>query len=191
MLQAADAQRQAAAAAFAAAEPDYLAADADATAAAEARRRCAVVQEKLDDFQHWIDAQCEFHLRNAGSATCFIFMLVGIPLGILARRGSFIIALAISFCIVLFIHYPLVMIGETLATDGYLAPWIAEWMGNAAVGCIGPRAAHLGRQAVRAAASFRPGDYGSWFNLPARPHPFGTAGRGRGRRRGRLRFTSK
>ncbi|MGO8702993.1 MAG: LptF/LptG family permease [Candidatus Brocadiia bacterium] len=137
VLQAADAQRQAAAAAFAAAEPQYLAADADATAAAAARRRCAVVQGKLDDFQHWVDAQSEFHWRNAGSATCFIFMLVGIPLGILARRGSFIIALAISFCIVLFIHYPLVMIGETLATDGYLAPWIAEWMGNAAVGCIG------------------------------------------------------
>ena len=101
------------------------------------RRRCAAVRDKLDGFEHWIDAQCEFHFRNAGAATCFIFMLVGIPLGILSRRGSFIVALAISFCTVLFIHYPLIMIGETLATDGYLAPWIAEWMANGALGCIG------------------------------------------------------
>ncbi len=137
VLQSADARRQAAGAAFAAAETEYQAADADATAAAATRRRCAAVEGKLDAFEQWIDAQSEFHWRNAGSATCFIFMLIGIPLGILARRGSFIVALTISFCIVLFIHYPLIMIGETLATDGYMAPWIAEWMANGAIGCIG------------------------------------------------------
>ncbi|MGD0999344.1 MAG: LptF/LptG family permease [Candidatus Brocadiia bacterium] len=137
VLQAADARRQAAGAAFAGAETDYKAADAEASVAAAERRRCAAVQGKLDEFEHWIDAQSELHFRNAGSATCLIFMLVGIPLGILSRRGSFIVALAISFCIVLFIHYPLMMVGETLATDGYLAPWIAEWMANGALGCIG------------------------------------------------------
>jgi lipopolysaccharide export LptBFGC system permease protein LptF len=137
VLQAADGRRQAAGAAFAGAETDYQAADVEATAAAETRRRLAAVRDKLDGVEHWIDAQSEFHFRNAGSATCFIFMLIGIPLGILARRGSFIVALAISFCIVLLVHYPLMMIGETLATDGYLAPWIAEWMANGAVGCIG------------------------------------------------------
>jgi lipopolysaccharide export LptBFGC system permease protein LptF len=136
-LQAADARRQAAGAAFANAETDYKAADADASAAAEVRRRLAAVRDKLDGVEHWIDARSEFHWRNAGSATCFVFMLVGIPLGILSRRGSFVVALAISFCAVLFIHYPLMMIGETLATDGYLAPWIAEWMGNGVLGCIG------------------------------------------------------
>jgi lipopolysaccharide export LptBFGC system permease protein LptF len=137
VLQAADARRQAAAAAFAAAQADYTAADAAATAAAADRRRCATLRDKLDRVEQWIDAQSEFHFRNAGSATCFIFMLVGIPLGILARRGSFTVALAISFSAVLLIHYPLMMIGQTLADDGYLAPWIAQWMANAALGCIG------------------------------------------------------
>jgi len=137
VLQIADARRLAANAAFAGAEADYQAAKTAADAAADDQRRLKAVRDKLDGLEGWIDAQCEFHFRNAGSATCFIFMLIGIPLGILARRGSFIVALAISFCIVLLVHYPLMMIGETLATDGYLAPWIAEWMANGAVGCIG------------------------------------------------------
>ena len=137
VLQAADARRQAAGAAFASAEADYKAAETTVNAAAEDRRRLAAVRNKLDEVEQWINAQSEFHFRNAGAATCFIFMLVGIPLGILARRGSFTVALAISFCAVLFIHYPLMMVGATLADDGYLAPWIGEWMANGALGCIG------------------------------------------------------
>ena len=137
VLQAADARRQAAAAVFSGAQTDYTAAAAAAKTAREDHDRCVVVRNKLDRVEQWIDAQSEYHFRNAGSATCFIFMLVGIPLGILARRGSFTVALAISFSAVLLIHYPLMMIGQTLADDGYLAPWIAEWMANAALGCIG------------------------------------------------------
>jgi len=137
VLQAAGARRQAAGAAFANAEADYKAAETDVNAATEDRRRLAAVRDKLDGVEQWINAQSEFHFRNAGAATCFIFMLVGIPLGILSRRGSFTVALAISFCTVLLIHYPLMMIGETLAADGYLAPWIAQWMANGALGCIG------------------------------------------------------
>jgi lipopolysaccharide export LptBFGC system permease protein LptF len=135
--QAADARHQAAAAAFAAAEADYNSAQAATDAAATEMRRLAAARDKLDGVEQWIDARSEYHFRNAGSATCFIFMLLGIPLGILARRGSFTVALAISFSAVLFIHYPLMMIGETLADDGYLAPWIAEWMANALLGCAG------------------------------------------------------
>jgi lipopolysaccharide export LptBFGC system permease protein LptF len=137
VLQAADARRLAASAAFANAETDYKAAETAANTAAEERSRLDAVRKKLDGIEHWIDAQCEFHFRNAGAATCFIFMLIGIPLGILSRRGSFIVALAISFCAVLFIHYPLMMIGETFAADGYLSPWLAEWMANGVLGCIG------------------------------------------------------
>jgi hypothetical protein len=137
VLQIADARRLAANAAFAGAEADYQAAKTAADAAADDQRRLKAVRDKLDGLEGWIDAQCEFHFRNAGSATCFVFMLIGIPLGILSRRGSFIIALTISFCAILFIHYPLMMIGETLASDGYLAPWLAEWTANGVLGCIG------------------------------------------------------
>jgi lipopolysaccharide export LptBFGC system permease protein LptF len=137
VAQAADVLRQAATAAFAAAEADFKSAQDATDAAAAERRHFAERRDKLDAVEQWIDAQSEYHFRNAGSATCFIFMLVGIPLGILARRGSFTVALAISFGAVLLVHYPLMMIGETLADDGYLAPWIAEWMANAALGGIG------------------------------------------------------
>jgi lipopolysaccharide export LptBFGC system permease protein LptF len=137
VLQAADTRRHAAAAAWAGADSDYRAAYAAARKQEAEKNRLGLVMNKLDRVQLWIDAQCEFHFRNAGSASCFIFMLVGIPLGILSRRGAFIIALAISFCAVLFIHYPLMMIGETLAADGYLPPWVAQWMANGALGSLG------------------------------------------------------
>jgi len=82
VLQAADARRQAAAASSAGAETEYKAAQTDANAAADERRRCASVRDRLDGVEQWIDAVSEYHFRNAGSATCFIFMLIGIPLGI-------------------------------------------------------------------------------------------------------------
>ena len=78
-----------------------------------------------------------FHFRNAGALTSLMFVLIGIPLGILSRRGNVIIALALSFFTVLIIYYPLTMIGKILSLDGYLNPIAAQWMPNVVVGGIG------------------------------------------------------
>ena len=64
-------------------------------------------------------------------------MLIGIPLGIRCRQGSVIVAVALSFFAVLLIYYPLVVVGEMLAADGFMDPLMAQWMGSGIVGAIG------------------------------------------------------
>jgi lipopolysaccharide export system permease protein len=114
--------------------------DEAAAAARTAEKTRAQIREtisRLKTVERWIEAKSEFNFRNAGAMTCLVFTLVGIPLGIFTRRGTVLAALAVSFGAVLFVHYPLLMIGDTLADDGYLAPWIANWLADGVMGCLG------------------------------------------------------
>ena len=63
--------------------------------------------------------------------------MIGIPLGILSRRGSVLMAFVLSFFAVLVLYYPLMMIAEMLSRDGYVTPWLAQWTPNVVVGGIG------------------------------------------------------
>jgi len=110
---------------------------AAARTADKARDQIRETVSRLKIVERWIEAKSEFHFRNAGAMTCLVFALVGIPLGILTRRGTVLVAVAVSFAAVLFVHYPLLMIGDTLADDGYLAPWIANWLADGVMGCLG------------------------------------------------------
>jgi len=95
---------------------------------------------RVDDIkrvEYLLRAQTEMHFRNAGAVTSLIFVLIGIPLGILSRRGSVLMAFVVSFFAVLILYYPLMVVGKMLSLDGYLAPWIAQWMPNVAVGGVG------------------------------------------------------
>ena len=82
-------------------------------------------------------AETEFHYRNAGAATTLLFLIIGIPLGVLSRKGNVILAFALSFFTVLIIYYPLMMLGEMFSRDGFMAPWAAQWMANVVIGAIG------------------------------------------------------
>ena len=98
---------------------------------------CASAVSNLRILERRLDAEAEFHFRNAGAAACIVFMLIGIPLGIRCRQGSVIVAVALSFFAVLLIYYPLVVVGEMLAADGFMDPLMAQWMGSGIVGAIG------------------------------------------------------
>lgn len=82
-------------------------------------------------------AETEFHFRNAGALTCFVFMLVGIPLGIISRHGNIITAFVISFSLLLVVYYPLTAIMNMLAQDGYLWPWLLQWFPNTMIAILG------------------------------------------------------
>ena len=68
-------------------------------------------------------------------AACIVFVLVGAPLGIRARRGG----LAAGFLSVGFLmfYYLCLVGGEQLADRQYLAPWIAMWLPNLVLGILG------------------------------------------------------
>ncbi len=87
--------------------------------------------------EKWLRAETEFHYRNAGSTSTLVFILIGIPLGILSRRGNVLMAFAVSFFAVLIVYYPLMIIAQMMALDGFVNPMIAEWTPNILIGALG------------------------------------------------------
>ena len=68
-------------------------------------------------------------------AACIVFVLVGAPLGIRARRGG----LAAGFLSAgFFMFYYLCLVGgEQLADRQYVPPWLAMWLPNFILGALG------------------------------------------------------
>jgi lipopolysaccharide export system permease protein len=78
----------------------------------------------------------EVHKKYALPTACVVFVLIGAPLGIVARRGSMGISIGISLG--LFILYWAFLIGgEDLADRGLVAPWLSMWAANMLIGAVG------------------------------------------------------
>ena len=108
--------------------------------ALDAYQTYLVDRKRVDEIkavESLLRARTEFHYRNAGSVTTLIFAMIGIPLGILSRRGSVLMAFILSFFAVLVLYYPLMMVGQMLSLDGYMASALAGWLPNMVVGGIG------------------------------------------------------
>ncbi len=110
---------------------------AEAEAAWEYFRTKQARTAKIRTLEQLLRAETAFHFRNAGAATCLIFTLIGIPLGILSKRGNVLMAFVLSFFAVLIVYYPFMAVGRMLSDDGHLAPWIAQWMPNVVLGSVG------------------------------------------------------
>jgi lipopolysaccharide export system permease protein len=68
-------------------------------------------------------------------AACLVFVLVGAPLGIRARRSG----IAVAFLSILFFifYYLCLAGGEELADRRLMAPWVAMWTPNIVIGAVG------------------------------------------------------
>jgi lipopolysaccharide export system permease protein len=68
-------------------------------------------------------------------AACVVFVLVGAPLGMRARKSG----IGVAFLSILFFvfYYLCLLGGEQLADRRMLAPWVAMWTPNLVIGAIG------------------------------------------------------
>jgi len=67
---------------------------------------------------------------------CIVFVLIGAPLGIMARRGNMAVSGGIS--LIFFIIYWIFLIGgEELADRDMLSPFLSMWLANFIVGAFG------------------------------------------------------
>ncbi|MGA9567687.1 MAG: LPS export ABC transporter permease LptF [Candidatus Korobacteraceae bacterium] len=73
--------------------------------------------------------QIEFHRRFALPAACLVLALVGIPLGLSARKGGRSAGFVLTIVLV-FIYYFFSLVGVSLARQGKVAPWVGVWGGN-------------------------------------------------------------
>ncbi len=78
----------------------------------------------------------EVHKKFSTSVACFVFVLIGAPLGIMARKGG--IGTGIVYSLAFFVIYWVSLIGgENLADRLVISPAIAMWSSNIAIGTFG------------------------------------------------------
>ena len=78
----------------------------------------------------------EVHKKFAIPVACLIFVLIGAPLGIMARRGG--LTVGASYSVFFFIAYWAFLIGgESLADKMIISPAVAMWSGNVVIGICG------------------------------------------------------
>lgn len=81
-------------------------------------------------------ARLELHQRLALPASCLVFGLLGLSLGLhhYSRAGR---SRAVSLClVVLLLYYALLTLGRTLGKDGALPPELAMWLPNLLLGVL-------------------------------------------------------
>lgn len=78
----------------------------------------------------------EIQKKFAIPVACIVFVLVGAPLGIMARRGTFGVAASLSLGFFL-LYWSCLIGGEKLADRGFIQPWVGMWAANIIIGIIG------------------------------------------------------
>ena len=93
-------------------------------------RRVENEEEEISQFM------VEIHKKFSIPIACLVFVFIGAPLGIMARRGG--IGTGVIYSMAFFLLYWVCMIrGEALADRRTLEPWIAMWGPNILVGLGG------------------------------------------------------
>ena len=77
----------------------------------------------------------ELHKKFSIPIACLIFIFLGIPLGIISKRGNFSINIAISLGFFI-IYWSLLTVGEFLGDEGRLNAALSMWLGNIFIGTI-------------------------------------------------------
>jgi LPS export ABC transporter permease LptG/LPS export ABC transporter permease LptF len=86
------------------------------------------------DLARWY--QIEFNRRFALPSACLVLVLIGIPLGLSAKKGGKGAGFVLTIVLV-FIYYFLYLIGLNLARSGKLPPVAGVWMANLIFALLG------------------------------------------------------
>lgn len=104
----------------------------------------------------------EVHKKYSMPFACFVFVLLGIPLGIMSRGGGIGIGIGISMGFFV-VYWIFIMTGEKLADRLILTPFMSMWLAN---GILGPLGLYLSIRSVRETSMI------DWDNLRNRINPF-------------------
>ncbi len=78
----------------------------------------------------------EVHKKYSIPAACIVFVLIGVPLGIMSKRGGFGVAATLSLGFFL-LYWACLIGGEKLADRTLLSPAVGMWMANILLGALG------------------------------------------------------
>lgn len=113
---------------------------AAATALAKARYYANTVANDLSRIQYNQERIHEYlveiHKKYALPAACLVFVLIGAPLGVMARRGGFGVAATLSLGFFV-LYWACLIGGEKLADRGIVTPFWGMWFANVVLGILG------------------------------------------------------
>src|SRR5580704_13620121 len=99
----------------------------------------ALPMSALEERTHGPDGRrflLELHTRFSYPAACLVLMLVGVPLGVISRRGGKSSGLVFTVLLVL-LYYILSYTGIALSRQGKLSPFLGVWMANLLFAAVG------------------------------------------------------
>ncbi|WP_337865183.1 LptF/LptG family permease [Ignavibacterium sp.] len=88
-----------------------------------AYRRVEWTQREIEKYE------VEIYKKYAIPAACFVFILIGAPLGIMVRKGGFGVAASISLFFFL-LYWAFLIGGEKLSERGIISPFMGMWSAN-------------------------------------------------------------
>lgn len=101
------------------------------------RARMAFFKKSEDNYRREINSmEVEIHKKFSIPAACISFVLIGAPLGALARRGGFTTGIALSLFFFI-VYWAFLIGGEQLADSNTLPAFWAMWLPNFVVGGAG------------------------------------------------------
>jgi lipopolysaccharide export system permease protein len=82
--------------------------------------------------RYWV----EIHKKWSIPFACIAFVLIGIPLGVMSRRGGAVLSFGIALLFFV-IYWVSLILGEDLADRNLMAPWFGMWLPNILVAGAG------------------------------------------------------
>lgn len=76
------------------------------------------------------------HERFALPAACLVFAIIGLPLGVMNRRGGKASGFSVSIGVSI-LYWILYSAGQNLVSQGQLSPYVGLWIGNGLLGILG------------------------------------------------------
>jgi lipopolysaccharide export system permease protein len=77
----------------------------------------------------------EFHKKASIPFACLFFLLCGLPLGTLTRRGGRMLGFVLAIGLI-FVYYLALSLGQTYGDAGRLPPLLAMWLPNLVMGAL-------------------------------------------------------
>ncbi len=97
-------------------------------------RRLGVMKKMAEDRKYELldnlrSLQVEYHKKFSISFAIIIFVMIGIPLGLMTRSSGIGMAFSVS-SIIFLVYYVALNGGEQLADKGYMSPFLSMWISN-------------------------------------------------------------
>ncbi len=99
---------------------------------ARVRNNFALIQAENNRRSHKV----EIHKKFALPFVCWIFVFLGLPLGVSTKKGGRTSGFTLSLVIIL-IYYTCITAGEKFALEGRMSPFLGMWGGNILLGLLG------------------------------------------------------